>query len=497
MSRPSLRRPPIRAHLLRCSGAGVVRHSSRYASAPGTRAPCSCTLLDGLLRRGATFLSVVLFVAAAACSRDTQDAAGPAKTPAAGPNLGVVKASAVPAGAAQGTAPTAASGAGAPRAPVRDSLGGGPYPTLLVAQAQFDDVVQADGTKRPVPGFAKLLIVRETESGWKTATLDDPDSNAFHKALSYEGGILTIGANQAMLKVWRYTNGSWTQETHWNPKFGGKFDRLRDIEEGDVDGDREKDLVIATHDQGVIAVVHPTKGWKVDEIDHQPDTFVHEIELGDVDGDGTLEIFATPSKPNKLDEEQPGEVRMYKYGQTGWKKSIVDAPGDTHAKEILAADVDKNGVAELFVVWEGAIGAGGTITRPVTIKEYKLLGSGGFTSTEVASVPDRQMRALAAGDVNGDGKIDLVAGALSSGLWLFEQEGAGWKKTVIDPKSSGFEHPVCLADLDGDGVPEIYVGSEDQHELRQYRWQNGAFQKTVIAPLHPGDITWNITAGRL
>ena len=66
----------------------------------------------------------------------------------------------------------------------------------------------------------------------------------------------------------------------------------------------------------------------------------------------------------------------------------------------------------------------------------------------VASVPDRQMRALAAGDVNGDGKIDLVAGALSSGLWLFEQDGAGWKKTVIDPKSSGFEHPVCLADLD-------------------------------------------------
>ncbi len=394
--------------------------------------------------------------------------------------------------------PTAAGGAGVPApAPVRDSLGGGPYATLLVAQAQFDDVVQADGTKRPVPGYAKLLIVRKTESGWKTATLEDPDSNAFHKALVYEGGVLTIGANQAMLKVWRYTNGAWTQETHWNPKFGGKFDRLRDIEEGDVDGDRQKDLVIATHDQGVIAVVHPEQNWKVDEIDHQPDTFVHEIELGDVDGDGTLEVFATPSKPNKLDEEQPGEVRMYKYGQGGWKKSIVDAPGDTHAKEILTADVDKSGVAELFVVWEGAIGAGGTITRPVTIKEYKLLGNRTFTSTEVASVPDRQMRAIAAGDVNGDGKIDLVAGALSSGLWLFEQDGAGWKKTLIDPKSSGFEHPVCLADLDGDGVPEIYVGAEDQHELRQYRWQNGAFQKTVIAPLAAGDITWNITAGRL
>ncbi len=379
------------------------------------------------------------------------------------------------------------------KAPVRQPLEGGPFPALLVAQAQF---VPQPGGGGAVPGPAKLLIVRQTPEGWKTVVLEDPDSNVLHKAIPWDGGLLTIGGNQALLRTWKFADGQWKAETHWNPKFGGKFDRLRDIEVGDVDGDGKQELVIATHDQGVIVVVHPDENWRVEEVDKTPNTFVHEIELGDVDGDGVAEFFATPSAPNKLDVEQPGEVRMYKHTKDGWQKSIVDAPGDTHAKEVLAADVDKDGIAEVYVAWEGAIGQGGAVVRPVTVKQYRWK-DGKFESSVVATVPDRQMRAITAGDVNGDGKIDIVAGAMASGLWLFEQDGAGWKKTLIDAGSSGFEQPVHLADLDGDGTVELYVGSEDQNELRRYVWKNGAWEKSVVSPLTKGDITWNIDHGTL
>jgi len=378
-----------------------------------------------------------------------------------------------------------------PPEPRREAIEGGPYPTLLVSQAQF-----IDGPKGPAPGPAKLMIVRETPDGWVTAVVEDPDSNVFHKAIVYDGAILTIGANKAMLKSWRFGDGGWTQQTHWNPSFGGKFDRLRDIEIADVDGDGKDEMVIATHDQGEIVIIHPDEDYRVEKIDAQKDTFVHEIEIGDVDGDGTLEIFATPSKPNKLDQEQPGEVSMYKRGEDGtWTKSIVDAPGDTHAKEILAANTDGEGASELYIVWEGAF-ADKQLIRPVTIKEYRMK-DGAWESTVVATVPDRQMRSIAAGDVNADGAIDMVAGGLGSGLWLFERGDDGWTKTLIDENSSGFEQPVLLADLDGDGTVEIYVGSEDQGELRRYRWKDGEWEKTTIAPLGSSDITWNLQDGKL
>ncbi len=378
---------------------------------------------------------------------------------------------------------------------VREALGGGPYPALLVTQAQFHDRVGADGKPEAIPGAAKLTIVRKTESGWTPVTLEDPDSNVFHKALPYDGGILTIGGDRAMLKVWRFAGGQWRQETHWSPTFGGKFDRLRDVEEGDVDGDGKNEFVIATHDQGVIAVVHPDDNWRVEEVNREPERFAHEIEIGDIDGDGRAEFFASVSQPNKLDQPQAGDVRLYRHVDGKWEKTIVEQASDTHAKEILAADLDGDGRVELYAAWEAAVDAQGKVLRPVTVKQYRW-AEGGLQSRDVATLADRQLRSMAAGDVYGNGKIAIVAGALSSGLWLFERDGDGWKKTPIDAESSGFEHPVYVADLDGDGKAEVYVGSEDQHELRRYQWEQGRFTRTAIARLAKGDITWNITSGR-
>jgi hypothetical protein len=152
--------------------------------------------------------------------------------------------------------------------PRQEAITGPPVPALLIAQAQFADMKMPDGKTVPVPGPAKLTIARLQDGKWTTTILEDRDSNVFHKAMPVDAGgsFLTIGGTQAMLKTWQFANGKWEQTTHWNPKFGGKIDRLRDLERGDVDGDGKEELVIATHDQGD-RDHSPDEKWRAEQID--------------------------------------------------------------------------------------------------------------------------------------------------------------------------------------------------------------------------------------
>ena len=373
-----------------------------------------------------------------------------------------------------------------------------PGRVLLVTQSRF---APNEEGKYTVPDAAVMMVLLFDGKKWTVDTIEDKESNVFHKALQYgDEGILTIGANEAMLKLWNKKNGKWEATTLWHPTFGGKHNRLRDFESADLDGDGTKDLAIATHDQGVVAVAWRKDGeWKFEEIDRQAETFVHEIEIGDLDGNGRMEIYATPSQPNTSSGQgQGGGVLRYEWTGKKFEKSQVVHYDERHIKEILVSDMDGDGKSELYAALEAQMGKDGRIEAPVEIRRFDWNGEE-FESTKVVELNDRFCRFLVAGDIDKDGANELVAAAFSSGVWVIDKKGNDYEKASIDANSGGFEHAAYMADMDGDDKLELYIANDNSGALSRYVFEQGEYKRTVINKrLVPGAaMVWNITVADL
>ena len=375
-----------------------------------------------------------------------------------------------------------------------------PY-ALAMGLASFG--TQAGGGA-PVPLPARIEFLVRRGGAWEVIQLEDQESNVFHKAMAYElpGGevrLLSAAGSAAIMKLWEPTDSGLQATKVWEQDFGGKFSRMRDVEVADVYGDGAATMAIATHDQGIVATLRPdgSGGFELSQLDEEPNTFVHEIEIGDLNADGVLEVYATPSEPNRLDgTPQSGQVVRY-VPKTGEGRVVVADLGDRHAKEILVADVDGDGTDELYVVVEGSTRPGSQdLDHGVEIRRYEA-DTPADQGVVIAEIRDRLCRFLTVGDVDGDGKQELVAASFSTGLWLLRPGSdpmQSWDTSSIDRDSSGFEHAAILADLDSDGTDELYVASDKHKQVRRYVWNGSRLVREVIFRRSGGGsvFTWNL-----
>lgn len=114
-------------------------------------------------------------------------------------------------------------------------------------------------------------------------------------------------------------------------------DRIRDIEVADVDGDGLNEVLVTTHFDGITAIFD-SEDWSYEVIDREEygedNTYSHEVEAGDVTGDGSTDIVATPSEPNTWDEEQSGVVKLFVRENGEWQNYSSGELEKSHIRKV-------------------------------------------------------------------------------------------------------------------------------------------------------------------
>jgi uncharacterized protein (TIGR03437 family) len=178
---------------------------------------------------------------------------------------------------------------------------------------------------------------------------------------------------------------------------------------------------------------------------------------GDFNGDGKLDLAVT--------EEFTGKVAVLLNSATGLQLSGTFPSNGAAPGGIVAADFNGDGKLDLAVV--NAPSDDRATAGNLTV--FLGGGNGAFQLARTYSAGSLPT-GVAVADLNGDGKPDLVVTDRSDpfvtpraagAVYVFLNDGKGGFQTPLKLATGAYPFSVSVGDLNGDGKPDLVVASED------------------------------------
>jgi hypothetical protein len=228
----------------------------------------------------------------------------------------------------------------------------------------------------------------------------------------------------------------------------------------DLNGDGYADVVVSHDGSGVPIFVTSFLGSATGELHSvwevgTPYFTTEDIATGDFDGDGIIDV-AVAMNDNRAAVMVLRGLGTGSFAAPVFLPPLSTSPGISDGSTALAiGDVNGDGRDDIIV-------ACFSLTNQLVIR---LSTGTGFTDPVTIPLPSPVDVAL--GDLDGDGKLDLVASNIGSGtLALLRGNGDGSFGTPVDVAMGPEPVFLAVADFDGDGRADIAVTSLGDHAIR-------------------------------
>jgi enediyne biosynthesis protein E4 len=182
----------------------------------------------------------------------------------------------------------------------------------------------------------------------------------------------------------------------------------------------------------------------------------------DVDGDGDLDLVIGSGGNQALAGSPYLLTRLYlNDGHGNFTRSTVGWPEVTlNASCVRAGDFDGDGLVDLFI--GGRVIPGHYGLKPASVL-LKNEGGGKFADVTKTLAPELMNLGMVTdaswADIDGDGKQELVVVGDWMPITVMRFVNGRFQKTEELPNSSGWWNSLTIADLNGDGFPDLTAGN--------------------------------------
>jgi hypothetical protein len=278
---------------------------------------------------------------------------------------------------------------------------------------------------------------------------------------------IIIGGSKGPL-VW-YAAPRWSKHAI----AAGGYDSV-DGEAVDVDRDGDLDLVIG----GVLWYENPRPGgdprsgaWKARRIaTHR----THDVEAADLDGDGKVDLAARGQ--TGFGHKEGHRILVFRQNSPDdWSSREIRCP---EGEGLKLADIDGDGDPDVVIAARWYENPGDILKG--TWREHIYSAAWEQGDAKVAT-----------GDIDGDGRLDIVLTPAEFKDQFYriswfrapaDSRTERWDARVIEPRIESVVHALGIADMDGDGHPDVVTARMHQgaapQEVSVYR--NGERGRTWI-----------------